>query len=112
MKVSGILSFSEFSRGVAKLLRTGNGLIAHGGTPRYTANKIRHSVRLAKNELHTLAKSDSYTTITARSGLLWVTQENDGKDHPLQSGDSLQLTGKGKLVIEALQAGEFDLSEK
>lgn len=111
MKVSGIGWFNELSRGVVKLLRTGNGLISHDGQPRYTVNKARQSVRLMKGKLHTVAAEADIRDLKVHSGIFWVTLEGEAKDYILKPGESLRLTSEGKSVIEALQAGEIELCE-
>ncbi|MGV3755805.1 MAG: DUF2917 domain-containing protein [Verrucomicrobiota bacterium] len=109
MKVSGLSMFSGFSQGLTRVLRLGNGLISTSGTPRYTATKNCHSIRLAKGELHTLDLDSAVQEITVRSGSFWITREGEGKDYLLKTGESLRVPAEGMTVIEALQAGEVEL---
>ncbi|HEY1173729.1 MAG TPA: DUF2917 domain-containing protein [Verrucomicrobiae bacterium] len=109
MKVSGISWFSEFTQELAKLLRMGNGLIAHTGEPRYTATKSGPRITLEKGCLHTIIAKKDHVEITVHSGTFWVTQENDAKDYLLKTGEKLVFTSSGKVIIEALQPGEFEI---
>jgi hypothetical protein len=45
--------------------------------------------------------------ISAQQGLLYITQENDFKDHVLLAGDSIQIQKPGKILIEAMFDSEF-----
>jgi hypothetical protein len=110
MKVSGLSLFQGFSEGVAKLLRSGNGLIDHQGESRYTAHKSSRRVALNKGKLHTIESSGGILDITALTGFFWITCEGDPKDYTLKAGDSLHLNTTGKIIIEALHAGEMDVS--
>lgn len=109
MKVSGLSIFQGFSEGMAKLLRSGNGLIDHQGEPRYTAHKTSHRVALAKGRLHTVTSEGELFEITVLTGVFWITGEGDPKDYTIKAGDSLRLDTTGKIVIEALHAGEFEM---
>jgi len=111
MKVSGIEWFNELSRGVVKLLRTGNGLISHDGQPRYTVNKASQNIHLAKGELHTVAAETNIRDLTVQSGIFWVTLEGEAKDYILKPGETLRLTIEGKSVVEALEGGQIELRE-
>lgn len=111
MKSSGINLFGELSRSLTRLLRMGNGLISHTGTPRYTACKKGLTIRLEKGELHTMPADRCDQMLTVQSGIFWVTQENNSHDYVLKTGESLSLSGKGIVVIEALQSGVIELQE-
>ena len=110
MKVSGLSIFQGFSEGVAKLLRSGNGLIDHRGEPRYTAHKPCDRVALATGQLHTVASSGESLEITVLNGVFWITCEGDPKDYTMKTGETLHLNTTGKIVIEALREGEIELS--
>lgn len=103
--------FSGFSQGLTRVLRLGNGLVSTSGTPRYSATKSCRSIHLAKGELHTLDLNLKTHAVTVRSGNFWITCEGDPHDYALKSGETLRLKTMGKTVIEALHAGEIELSE-
>jgi hypothetical protein len=110
MKVSGMEWFNELSRGVVKLLRTGNGLISHDGQSRYTVNKASQCIHLMKGELHIVAAEADIRDLKVHSGIFWVTLEGEAKDYILKLGESLLLPSEGKTVIEALEGGEIELT--
>jgi len=112
MKSSGINLFSELSRSLTRLLRMGNGLISHGGVPRYTASQKGRTISLAKGELHTLNPDGNALEFTVLSGSFWVTQAGDATDYLLKTGESLSLKGEGSTVIEALHAGVIELPKR
>ena len=50
--------------------------------------------------------------ITARTGLLWVTQERGRFDHLVGPGSHFTVTRAGRTVIEALEAGCAQLTSE
>lgn len=58
------------------------------------------SLRLSHGELLTWQQTRS-VHLTVRSGLLWVTRENDLADHILRSGDRLLLPRGARALIGA-----------
>ena len=51
------------------------------------------------------------TRILSRSGTVWVTEENDTKDHIVGAGDALIVAHGGRTVIQALQPAWISLAE-
>ena len=49
--------------------------------------------------------------ITCRSGLFWITQEGDIRDHVLAPGQVLRISSGGLTVVSALREGEISLQE-
>ena len=47
--------------------------------------------------------------IRCRSGLLWVTAENDRTDYFLRPGESMEIRSTGSVVIEAERDSELQL---
>lgn len=48
--------------------------------------------------------------ITCTDGKLWVTQENDMTDYILNRGEIFWVTNSGKVVVQAMQDGQFTFS--
>lgn len=57
---------------------------------------------LEKLSVHHLDGDARGTEITCLQGILWVTQQDDGQDYILNSGDSLVISRRGRVVIEAM----------
>lgn len=50
--------------------------------------------------------------IISRSATLWVTCEGDSADYFVGPGERLALRGPGRIVVESLVAGEWQLEKK
>ncbi|MGB9640011.1 MAG: DUF2917 domain-containing protein [Anaerolineales bacterium] len=57
---------------------------------------------LEKLAVHHLDGDARGTEIACLQGILWVTQQDDGQDYILKSGDSLVVSHRGRVVIEAI----------
>ncbi|MGB9673600.1 MAG: DUF2917 domain-containing protein [Anaerolineales bacterium] len=57
---------------------------------------------LEKLSVHHLDGDARGTEIHCLQGILWVTQQDDGQDYVLQSGDSMVVSRRGRVVIEAI----------
>lgn len=57
---------------------------------------------LEKLSVHHLDGDARGTEITCLQGILWVTQQDDGNDYILNSGDSLVVSRRGRVVVEAI----------
>lgn len=51
------------------------------------------------------------TRIVLRSGTVWVTQEDDAKDHIVGPGDEIVVAHDGRTVIQALQQAWISINE-
>src|SRR3954463_5656339 len=47
--------------------------------------------------------------IVCRAGTVWVTREGDGADHVLSAGEALDLTRRGRVVVQALTDAAVDV---
>lgn len=65
------------------------------------------ALRLARGQMLRVVDGTG-TTVCAREGTLWVTEENRPRDVVLSCGSSYRLAGRGVAVIEAL--GEASVS--
>ena len=57
---------------------------------------------LVKNETIALRNDARGAKIHCRSGMLWITQEEDHLDHCLTAGDSFVIDRTGTVIIEAI----------
>jgi len=48
--------------------------------------------------------------ISCRSGLMWLTQKGDLRDHTLKAGGELAIDRKGKVLIQCLDDTHFTIS--
>ena len=46
-------------------------------------------------------------SVNCERGTLWLTQSGDATDHLLHAGDCFTVQNRGKVVVQALKAGEF-----
>lgn len=73
--------------------------------------KIRLSqseVELARRQVMSLADAAG-VRIVARAGSLWVTQDRDRRDVVLAEGESFDVVGSARIVIQALSAARVGL---
>lgn len=57
---------------------------------------------LEKLSVHHLDGDARGTEIACLQGILWVTQQDDGQDYILNSGDRMVISRRGRVVIEAI----------
>ena len=50
------------------------------------------------------------STLRCDAGLLWVTQSGDRADYILWPGDSMKVTKRGKLLVQAMREADFHLA--
>ena len=65
---------------------------------------------LAKGEVRSLKGGDKGMEIGCREGCIWLTQQNNGGDVVLRSGESFRVNGTGLVVIEALRKASVGAS--
>lgn len=63
---------------------------------------------LGMNETSTL-NAERGATVRVRSGCVWLTRHNDQKDHILNTGDAMPLSGGGATMITAFQPTLLEL---
>jgi len=59
-------------------------------------------VKLEKGQVLRLPDEADGCSISCSEGIIWLTRENDGKDHILTPGSDFLLSGRGLCVIEAV----------
>lgn len=65
-------------------------------------------VRMALDRQQTLSTRDAHgMALECLSGSLWITFEGGNDDYFLQPGERLPLRTRGKIVIQAMESGEF-----
>lgn len=64
----------------------------------------RVEAHLSGDEIARIEKSAQPVLIRCLEGVLWVSQEGDGDDHLLRSGQSLRLERKGLVLVQGMGA--------
>lgn len=65
-------------------------------------------VRMALDRHQTLSTRDAHgMALECLSGSLWITFEGSNDDYFLQPGERLPLRTRGRIVIQAMEGGEF-----
>jgi hypothetical protein len=67
-------------------------------------------VALAAGQVLTLDDAAG-TRILARSGMVWITEEGDSRDHIIDAGDTLIVAHPGRTVVQALKAAWISIGE-
>jgi len=66
---------------------------------------------LKKNRLLTLNEAQPKMAIECKEGVIWVTRAGDPQDYVLHAGRHYIPTGKGRLIIEAIDDARVDIEE-
>ncbi len=65
-------------------------------------------VRMTLERQQTLSTRDAYgMALECLSGSLWITFEGSNDDYFLRPGERLPLRSRGKIVIQAMEGGDF-----
>jgi len=67
-------------------------------------------VRLHRRDFQRLDKVKRGSTLSCDSGVLWVTQPGDHRDYILLSGDQMEVTKRGKVLVEAMREATLHLN--
>ena len=51
------------------------------------------------------------TRITTRTGIVWVTEEGDSRDHVMGPGEALVVTRNGRTLVQALKSSWISLAD-
>ena len=71
--------------------------------------RLSHSeVELARRQVMSLGDAAG-VRIFARTGTLWVTQDHDRRDFVLAQGDSFDVVGRARVVVQALSPARVGL---
>ena len=65
---------------------------------------------LAQGALWTYLPRVGGLMLSCREGTVWLTREGDGEDHVLKAGDALQVEGRGRVVVQALDPARLCLA--
>ena len=49
-------------------------------------------------------------TLHCSSGLLWITQEGDSRDHIMYAGERMKIESSGRVVVSAAKDSSFSIA--
>jgi DUF2917 family protein len=64
---------------------------------------MSEELEFAKGDVLLLRHLDSGRVLYGLSGMVWVTQEGDSRDHLLGPGGSFRVLGSGRVVVQGLK---------
>ena len=67
----------------------------------------RDKIRMQSGALRRMRKTRRHGTLSCDSGVLWVTQTGDRKDHILLAGDEMVMAGRGTVLVQAMRDAAF-----
>ena len=73
--------------------------------------KSGEALRLCRDELIRLDGNVGGRVISCRKGVLWLTQTGTPGDHLLRAGEAFSIDRPGVVLISALEASVFAVSE-
>jgi hypothetical protein len=74
-----------------------------------TKNASNTSLQLQRRDFFRAQKINPGTTVICEKGILWLTQSDDLKDYMLKPGDSLVVSKKSNVLIEALSEARVSI---
>ena len=70
---------------------------------RLVMDDMREELELAKGDVLLLRDLDPGRVLYGLSGMVWVTEEGDSRDHLLGPGGSFRVQGRGRVVVQGLK---------
>ncbi len=67
-------------------------------------------VHLQKRGYQRINKIRPGSKVFCDTGVLWVTQVNDRQDYILRSGDTMTVSKRGKVLVEAMREADFHIA--
>jgi hypothetical protein len=74
-----------------------------------THQKTETTLEIQPRGFFRAQKIDPGTTVVCEQGLLWLTQSNDFQDYMLKPGDTLVVSQKSSVLIEALSEARVSI---
>jgi hypothetical protein len=76
-----------------------------------TPNVQDQKIDLAQGNVYSLEGDSGGRTILCLQGVLWITQPGDPADYRLAEAQSLEMTRRGKIVVQAMEDSVFAAGE-
>jgi hypothetical protein len=66
-------------------------------------------VHMQRRDFQCINKVKPGSTLFCDTGVLWVTQTGDHRDYILLPGDSMTVSNRGKVLVEAMRDTDFQV---
>lgn len=67
-------------------------------------------VHMQRREFQRINRIKPGSTLSCESGVLWVTQSGDRRDYILFSGETMTVTKRGRVLVEAMRDANFHVA--
>ena len=71
------------------------------------SNKLHKNIHMNKQDFKQVNKVKPGDQIACDYGTLWITQANDVQDYVLSAGEKMEVTKRGKVLVQAMQEADF-----
>lgn len=68
------------------------------------------NIQMQRREFQRMNKVKPGSTLFCDSGVLWVTQSGDRRDYILFSGETMTVTKRGRVLVEAMRDANFHVA--
>lgn len=67
-------------------------------------------VNLPRGAVLSVRLNEQDCSIRCREGRLWITMTGDDRDHCLRGGSEYRVSGKGKIVVQAVSSSSVEVT--
>ena len=67
-------------------------------------------IRMRRHDFQSIQEVRPGSTLFCDTGILWVTQAGDTRDYVLTTGQTMMVTKKGKVLVEAMRDADFHVA--
>ena len=67
-------------------------------------------VRMQRHDYQRMSMTKLGSKLFCDTGVLWVTQSGDYRDYILLPGDTMTVTKRGKVLVEAMRDADFHVA--
>jgi hypothetical protein len=75
-----------------------------------TNMQINSTIHLDRRNYQRINKIKRGSRVFCDTGVLWVTQANDRNDYILRPGDTMIVSKRGKVLVEAMREADFHIA--
>ena len=70
-----------------------------------TQSKVK--VHMQRHDFQRMSMAKPGSTLFCDTGVLWITQARDYRDYILLPGDTMTVTNRGKVLVQAMRDADF-----